>query len=85
MLLQKYWQGGTVRIYNWSILDSNTEDDMEHGMMSIIKGRTHAGHLGQSTSIFGSLQEGVGIWIGEPMSERGKVLFYFILTPFLSI
>jgi hypothetical protein len=50
-------------------------------MMSIVKGRTNAGHLGQSISIFGDKQEG-GIWIGEPMSERGLYLviyFHYIL------
>jgi hypothetical protein len=46
---------------------------MEHGMMTMIKGRTNAGHLGQSLSFFGDKRQG-GIWIGEPMSEKGLYL-----------
>lgn len=77
--LQKFWQGGAVRIYNWNELQSSIDDqvddiqnyDMEHGMISMIKGRTNAGHLGQSISFFENDLD-KGIWIGEPMSERGK-------------
>jgi hypothetical protein len=69
-----------VRIYDWKRLNNNNNDDiipnldMEHGMMSVIKGRTNAGHLGQSISIFSNLQQQAGIWIGEPMSEQGIFL-----------
>lgn len=76
--LQKYWQGGSVRIYDWERLDNNSDSivphllDMEHGMLSVIKGRTNAGHLGQSISVFSNHQQQAGIWIGEPMSEQGK-------------
>lgn len=79
--LQKFWQGGTVRLYSWdkmqqtSLYTANEDNapdfDMDNGMISIIKGRTNAGHLGHSISIFGNEQEEKGIWIGEPMSERG--------------
>lgn len=74
--MQRFWQAGTVRLYDWNQLENGefqdvvSNFDMEHGMTSIIKGRTNAGHLGQSISIFGDKSEG-GIWIGEPMSERG--------------
>lgn len=44
--------------------------DMEHGLMSLIEGRTNAGHLGQSIS----MGKGDIIWIGEPMSEQGQFL-----------
>lgn len=40
-------------------------------MTSVIKGRTNAGHLGQSLLMFSNLQQEAGIWIGEPMSEQG--------------
>lgn len=68
VLLKKYWQGGTVRLYHWDVLNEG-KDDIEHGILSTIKGRTNAGHLGQSISFFEQEQD-LGIWIGEPMSEQ---------------
>lgn len=44
--------------------------DMEHGLMSLIEGRTNAGHLGQSIL----MGKDDVIWIGEPMSEQGQSL-----------
>jgi hypothetical protein len=44
--------------------------DMKHGLMSLIEGRTNAGHLGQSIL----MGKDDIIWIGEPMSEQGKCL-----------
>ncbi|KAG2236049.1 hypothetical protein INT48_008143 [Thamnidium elegans] len=64
--LQKYWQGGSVRIYDWNKLKNNNIEvvpdiDMEHGMISVMQGRTSAGHLGQSLSVFKNNGE-LGIW-----------------------
>ncbi|KAG2189656.1 hypothetical protein INT46_004795, partial [Mucor plumbeus] len=72
--LQTFWQGGTVRLYNWLLMQQQIDYvnqnvpnlDMEHGLMSLIEGRTNAGHLGQSIS----MGKGDIIWIGEPMSEQ---------------
>ncbi|GAN07215.1 phosphatidylinositol-glycan-specific phospholipase D isoformX1 [Mucor ambiguus] len=75
--LQTFWQGGTVRLYDWSIMQQeaqyyviqkNVVPDiaMEHGMMGLIEGRTNAGHLGQSIM----MGKDDMIWIGEPMSEQ---------------
>lgn len=44
---------------------------MEHGMIGLFQGRSNAGHLGQSLSMN---KYGNEIWIGEPMSEQGKIL-----------
>ncbi|OBZ87519.1 Phosphatidylinositol-glycan-specific phospholipase D [Choanephora cucurbitarum] len=72
--LKSYWQAGTVRVYDWNRMQFHsevdvTDVDLERGMMSMIKGRTNAGHLGQSLSVFGDNDDN-GIWIGEPMSEQ---------------
>ncbi|KAI8387402.1 hypothetical protein BD560DRAFT_382381 [Blakeslea trispora] len=72
--LKSYWQAGTVRVYDWNQMQPSiemivTDIDLERGMMSMIKGRTNAGHLGQSLSVFKD-NNGNGIWIGEPMSEQ---------------
>ncbi|KAI8647357.1 hypothetical protein BD408DRAFT_408429 [Parasitella parasitica] len=76
--LQTFWQGGTVRLYNWAFMQpqihaAKTQKDtplpnfdMEHGMISLIEGRTNAGHLGQSIL----MEKDDAIWIGEPLSER---------------
>lgn len=65
---QRYWQAGTVRIYDLDkLLSSNQAVDMEYGLIKTLKGRTDAGHLGQSLSIVN--QE---LWVGEPMSEKGN-------------
>ncbi|KAI8076472.1 uncharacterized protein B0P05DRAFT_545998 [Gilbertella persicaria] len=78
--LRKYWQAGVVRLYKWERLQPPREEvapdlDTERGMMSMIKGRTNAGHLGQSLSVF-SNEDGGGIWIGEPMSEQENGRIY---------
>ncbi|KAG1113988.1 hypothetical protein G6F42_014312 [Rhizopus arrhizus] len=76
--LQTFWQGGTVRLYHWNLMQQQSQNyvnqenvvpnfDMEHGMMAMIEGRTNAGHLGQSILIG---KDDV-VWIGEPMSEQG--------------
>ncbi|KAI8881505.1 hypothetical protein K501DRAFT_324454 [Backusella circina FSU 941] len=72
--LQKFWQGGSVRVYDWNkmnrppgngVLDLNPND----GLLRQIKGRSNAGHLGKSLSI--SRHENISkLWIGEPMAER---------------
>ncbi|CEP18661.1 hypothetical protein [Parasitella parasitica] len=76
--LQTFWQGGTVRLYNWIFMQPQSHAcesqenttvpnfDMEHGMISLIEGRTNAGHLGQSIL----MEKDDVIWIGEPLSER---------------
>ncbi|RCI02352.1 hypothetical protein CU098_000611, partial [Rhizopus stolonifer] len=71
---------GVVRLYKWERLQPPREEvapdlDTERGMMSMIKGRTNAGHLGQSLSMF-SNEDGGGIWIGEPMSEQENGRIY---------
>lgn len=42
-------------------------------MINVIKGRTSAGHLGKSLSVFRKNGE-IGIWVGEPMSEQGIII-----------
>ncbi|CAO3699346.1 unnamed protein product [Rhizopus microsporus] len=69
---QRYWQAGTVRIYDLDKLSSSNQAvDMEYGLIKTLKGRTDAGHLGQSLSIVN--QE---LWVGEPMSEKEKGRVY---------
>ncbi|GAA5804272.1 hypothetical protein HPULCUR_009759 [Helicostylum pulchrum] len=83
--LQKFWQGGSVRIYDWNKLKNNNIEvvrdiDIEHGMISVLQGRTSAGHLGQSLSVFKNNNGEIGIWVGEPMSEQenGRVYKWMI-------
>ncbi|KAL0139993.1 hypothetical protein V8B55DRAFT_1503213 [Mucor lusitanicus] len=72
--LQTFWQGGTVRLYDWNIMQQHhvikrnvvPNLAMEHGMMGLIEGRTNAGHLGQSIL----MGKDDVIWVGEPMSEQ---------------
>ncbi|KAG0750346.1 hypothetical protein G6F57_000758 [Rhizopus arrhizus] len=65
---KKYWQAGTVRIYDLKKMRSSypTSRNMEYGMIKILKGQTNAGHLGQSLSMTDNNE----LWIGEPMSEK---------------
>ncbi|KAI7907026.1 uncharacterized protein BX663DRAFT_494551 [Cokeromyces recurvatus] len=82
--LRKFWQGGTVRIYDWDKIQSNKGTaliprfEMENGMISIIKGRTNAGHLGQSILFVNDDNNHniSSIWIGEPLSEQEKGRIY---------
>ncbi|KAI9486366.1 MAG: hypothetical protein EXX96DRAFT_548773 [Benjaminiella poitrasii] len=82
--LRKFWQGGTVRIYDWNKVQANQDMNlippnfkMEHGMMAIIKGRTNAGHLGQSITFSRNDHDDMPtIWIGEPFSEQEKGRIY---------
>lgn len=75
-----------MRVYNWVQMQPNMKGrynnqpnfEMEHGMMSMIQGRTNAGHLGQSIMMTKKL-----IWVGEPMSEQGTFLLIFSCAHFL--
>ncbi|KAI8970509.1 hypothetical protein BDB01DRAFT_815445 [Pilobolus umbonatus] len=87
--LQRYWQGGSVRIYDINQLeemyrrsrDAGKVGDfaLQDGLTREIKGRTNAGHLGQSISFFQTENNSRGLWIGEPMSdnENGRVYKWY--------
>lgn len=47
-------------------------------MISVMQGRTSAGHLGQSLSVFKKNNGEIGIWVGEPMSEQGTFFSTFV-------
>ncbi|CDS05661.1 hypothetical protein LRAMOSA08189 [Lichtheimia ramosa] len=78
-LLQRYWQAGAVRVYDWKELNTgNTEHDLDYGLLRSMEGKQAAGHLGASMAFYESRGDDgydMGLWVGEPMAngERGRV------------
>ncbi|CAO3622483.1 unnamed protein product [Cunninghamella blakesleeana] len=76
-LLQKHWQGGSVRIYDWKTLSRGKGELISnHGLIGNLKGRTSSGHFGSSIAFFmNDKEEDAGLWIGEPLgyNENGRL------------
>ncbi|ORZ02972.1 hypothetical protein BCR43DRAFT_559784 [Syncephalastrum racemosum] len=76
--LQRHWQAGAVRVYDWAQLGipSGTRDrSPEDSLINQLSGQADAGHLGSSLTFFEDDSANLGLWVGEPMAdeERGRV------------
>lgn len=73
-LLQRHWQAGAVRVYDWNVLNTgNTEHDLDYGLLRSMEGKQAAGHLGAAMAFYESHDDGydMGLWVGEPMANGG--------------
>ncbi|CAO3600079.1 unnamed protein product [Absidia cylindrospora] len=75
--VKKYWQGGSVRLYDWHALDrGKNEIPIHFGLVRKIKGRQVSGHFGASVTFFEDKGGKVGLWIGEPLGHNEKGRLY---------
>ncbi|ORZ09288.1 hypothetical protein BCR42DRAFT_424118 [Absidia repens] len=75
--VKKYWQGGSVRLYDWHALDrGKNEIPIHFGLVRKIKGRQVSGHFGASVTFFENKDAQVGLWIGEPLGHNEKGRLY---------
>ncbi|KAI8093053.1 uncharacterized protein BX664DRAFT_313143 [Halteromyces radiatus] len=75
--VRKYWQGGSVRLYDWRVLDRGQKSlATEYGLVKKIKGQQVSGHFGASVVFFQDKDDNVGLWIGEPMGSKEKGRLY---------
>ncbi|KAI9308169.1 hypothetical protein BJ944DRAFT_260770 [Cunninghamella echinulata] len=76
--LQKHWQGGSIRIYDWKTLNRGKNGlSVNYGLIGNLKGQLSSGHFGSSISFFmnNNNNKDIGLWIGEPLGhhENGRI------------